>query len=88
MTKKRIAFQGEPAPIRISPAARPIRDYEPVPCPTFEDAFAAVTSGEADAWHDPDREFGRRARRRHPSPDAAIRTCTSSPSGSCRCSIS
>ncbi|WP_375462043.1 prephenate dehydratase, partial [uncultured Enterovirga sp.] len=44
----KISFQGERgANSEIAcQEARP--DYEPLPCPTFEDAFAAVTDGEAD----------------------------------------
>ena len=43
----KISFQGEPgANSHIAcDEARP--DYEPLPCPTFEDAFAAVTDGQA-----------------------------------------
>ncbi len=46
MTKK-IAYQGEPgANSHIAcKAVRP--DYEPLACPTFEDAFAAVSDGQA-----------------------------------------
>ncbi|MGA7803298.1 prephenate dehydratase domain-containing protein, partial [Bradyrhizobium sp.] len=49
MTKQlKIAFQGEPganshiAIVEAYPAA------EPLPCPTFEDALAAIASGEAE----------------------------------------
>ena len=43
----KISFQGEPgANSHIAcDEARP--DFEPLPCPTFEDAFAAVTDGDA-----------------------------------------
>ena len=36
------------APIRTSPATQAYRGYEPLPCPTFEDAFAAVRTGRAE----------------------------------------
>jgi prephenate dehydratase len=47
MTKKRISFQGEPGANSHIACREAYPDYEPLPCPTFEDAFAAVTSGEA-----------------------------------------
>src|SRR6201995_5688217 len=48
MSKLKIAFQGEPganshiAIVELSP------DAEPMPCQPFEDALAAISSGEAD----------------------------------------
>jgi prephenate dehydratase len=47
MTKKKISFQGEPGANSHLACREAYPDYEPMPCPTFEDAFAAVTSGEA-----------------------------------------
>lgn len=47
MTKKRISFQGEPGANSHLACREAYPDYEPMPCATFEDAFAAVTSGEA-----------------------------------------
>jgi prephenate dehydratase len=47
MTKKHISFQGEPGANSHLACREAYPDYEPMPCPTFEDAFAAVTSGEA-----------------------------------------
>jgi prephenate dehydratase len=47
MTKKRIAFQGEPGANSHIACREAYPDYEPMPCATFEDAFATVTSGEA-----------------------------------------
>ncbi len=47
MTKKRISFQGEPGANSHLACREAYPDYEPLPCATFEDAFAAVTSGEA-----------------------------------------
>ena len=49
MTKKlKIAFQGEPGANSHIAIAEAYPDGEPLPCPTFEDALAAITSGEAD----------------------------------------
>ena len=49
MTKKlKIAFQGEPGANSHIAIAEAYPDAEPLPCPTFEDALAAITSGEAD----------------------------------------
>jgi prephenate dehydratase len=49
MTKatKKIAFQGELGANSHIACNLAYRDYEPLPCPTFEDAFAAVRSGRA-----------------------------------------
>ena len=62
------------APTRILPAAKPFPDLEAVACPTFEDALLAVKSRRSALRHDPDRELGRRPRRRHPSPAARGRS--------------
>ena len=49
MTKTmKIAFQGEPGANSHIAIAEAYPDAEPLPCPTFEDALAAITSGEAD----------------------------------------
>src|SRR5258708_13384658 len=49
MTKpKKIAFQGEPGANSHIAIAEAHPDAEPMPCATFEDALAAITSGEAD----------------------------------------
>jgi prephenate dehydratase len=45
--RKRIAFQGEPGANSHIACKEAYRDYEPLPCPTFEDAFAAVRTGRA-----------------------------------------
>jgi prephenate dehydratase len=45
---KRIAFQGEPGANSHIAAQEVHADYEPLPCPTFEDAFAAVQDGQAE----------------------------------------
>jgi prephenate dehydratase len=44
---KKIVFQGEPGANSHLAACEVYPDYEPVPCATFEDAFAAIGSGEA-----------------------------------------
>ena len=45
---KKIAYQGEPGANSHLACRNAYAAYEPVPCPTFEDAFAAVRSGAAD----------------------------------------
>jgi len=44
---RKIVFQGERGANSHIACREAYADYEPVPCPTFEDAFAAVASGEA-----------------------------------------
>jgi prephenate dehydratase len=49
MTKTlKIAFQGEPGANSHIAIVDAYPDAEPMPCATFEDALAAITSGEAD----------------------------------------
>jgi len=48
MAKKKIIFQGEPGANSHLACRDAYPDYEPVPCPTFEDCFSAITSGEAN----------------------------------------
>ncbi|MDI4236462.1 prephenate dehydratase [Bradyrhizobium sp. Arg237L] len=49
MTKKlKIAFQGEPGANSHIAIVEAYPDAEPMPCPTFEDALSAISSGEAD----------------------------------------
>jgi len=45
--KQKIAFQGEPGAYSHLACAEVYPDMEAMPCATFEDAFAALTSGEA-----------------------------------------
>jgi prephenate dehydratase len=45
--KKRIAFQGEPGANSHIACNQAYPAHEPLPCPTFEDAFAAVRGGRA-----------------------------------------
>jgi prephenate dehydratase len=46
--RKTIVFQGEPGANSHIACNEAYPGYEPVPCPTFEDAFTAVASGDAD----------------------------------------
>jgi prephenate dehydratase len=46
--RKKIAFQGEPGANSHIACSQAYRAYEPLPCPTFEDAFAAVRGGRAE----------------------------------------
>ncbi|CAA0085793.1 P-protein [Starkeya nomas] len=47
-TRRTIVFQGEPGANSHIACREVYPDYEAVPCPTFEDAFAALQNGEAD----------------------------------------
>jgi prephenate dehydratase len=47
-TAKKIVFQGEPGANSHIACNEAYPAYEPVPCPTFEDALNAVGSGEVD----------------------------------------
>lgn len=47
MTQNLIAFQGEPGANSHIACQQTHPDWEPLPCPTFEDAFAAVSEGQA-----------------------------------------
>jgi prephenate dehydratase len=46
--RKRIAFQGEPGANSHIACRDAYKNHLPMPCPTFEDAFAAVRSGRAE----------------------------------------
>jgi prephenate dehydratase len=46
--RKKIVFQGEPGANSHIASREAYPAYDPLPCPTFEDALAAVTSGEAE----------------------------------------
>jgi prephenate dehydratase len=48
MAKKKIVFQGERGANSDLACREAYPDYEPLPSPTFEDCFSALTSGEAD----------------------------------------
>jgi prephenate dehydratase len=45
--RRKIAFQGEPGANSHIACNEAYRGYEPLPCATFEDAFAAVRTGQA-----------------------------------------
>src|SRR5471030_2116519 len=45
---KKIAFQGEPGANSHIAVVAAFPDAEPLPCATFEDALAAISSGDAD----------------------------------------
>jgi prephenate dehydratase len=47
-TTKKIVFQGEPGANSHLASREVYPEYAAVPCPTFEDAFAAISAGEAD----------------------------------------
>jgi prephenate dehydratase len=46
--RKKISFQGEPGANSHIACEEAFPNHEPLPCPTFEDAFAAVRTGRAD----------------------------------------
>ena len=48
MSKLKVAFQGEPGANSDIAARNAYPGCEPTPCPTFEDALAAVQNGKAD----------------------------------------
>lgn len=48
MTSRRIAYQGEPGANSHIVADQHYPEWEAVPCASFEDVFAAVTSGDAE----------------------------------------
>ncbi len=48
MSAKKIVFQGEPGANSHLACSEAYPDYDPLPSPTFEDAFAALSSGEAE----------------------------------------
>src|SRR5665647_438118 len=48
MTKKKIIFQGEPGANSDLACREAYPDYQPIPCPTFEDCFAALSAGDVD----------------------------------------
>ena len=48
MAKKKIIFQGEPGANSHLACREAYPDHEPVPCPTFEDCFFALSGGDVD----------------------------------------
>src|SRR5450432_4591303 len=73
-TSKRIVFQGEPGANSHLAIAEAYPDGEAVPCATFEDAFAAIGSGEADLGMIPVENSlaGRVADIHHLMPDSGL----------------
>ena len=47
LVKERITYQGEPGANSHLACLEVYSDFDPVGCPTFEDAIAAVKSGDA-----------------------------------------
>ena len=74
MTHKRIVFQGEPGANSHLAIHEAYPDCEAVPCPTFEDAFAAITAGEAELGMIPveNSVAGRVADIHHLMPDSGL----------------
>ena len=75
MTKQlKIAFQGEPGANSHIAIAEAYPDAEPIPCATFEDALAAISSGEADLGMIPieNSVAGRVADIHHLLPDSGL----------------
>ena len=73
-TDKKIVFQGEPGANSHLASREVYPDYEPVPCATFEDAFAAISSGEAELGMIPveNSVAGRVADIHHLMPDSGL----------------
>jgi prephenate dehydratase len=73
-TARRIAFQGEPGAHSHLAIAEAYPDCEAVPCATFEDAFAAITGGEAELGMIPieNSVAGRVADIHHLMPDSGL----------------
>ena len=71
---KKIVFQGEPGANSHLASRDAYPDYEPVPCATFEDAFAAINSGEAELGMIPveNSVAGRVADIHHLMPDSGL----------------
>jgi prephenate dehydratase len=72
--KKKIIFQGEPGANSDIACREAYPDHEPVPCPTFEDCFAALTSGDVDLGMIPieNSVAGRVADIHHLLPDSGL----------------
>jgi len=74
MSSKKIVFQGEPGANSHLAISEVYPDYQAVPCATFEDAFAAVTGGEAERAMIPieNSVAGRVADNHHLMPDSNL----------------
>jgi prephenate dehydratase len=73
-SKKKIVFQGEPGANSDLACRKDYPGYQPVPCPTFEDAFLAVRGGKADLAMIPveNSVAGRVADIHHLMPDSGL----------------
>ena len=71
---KRIAFQGEAGANSQMACQEALPGLEPIPCPTFEEAFAAVDEGRADLAMIPieNSVFGRIADIHHLLPESGL----------------
>src|SRR5438552_8253713 len=71
---KKVVFQGEPGANSHLAIHEVYPDSEAVPCATFEDCFAAITSGEADLGMIPieNSVAGRVADIHHLMPDSGL----------------
>ena len=71
---RKIVFQGEPGANSHLASREVFPDYEPVPCSTFEDAFSAISAGEADLGMIPieNSVAGRVADIHHLMPDSGL----------------
>src|SRR6476619_2922366 len=71
---KKIVFQGEPGANSHLASREVYPDYEAMPCATFEDAFAAISSGEAELGMIPieNSVAGRVADIHHLLPDSGL----------------
>jgi prephenate dehydratase len=71
---KKIVFQGEPGANSHLACSEAYPNYQPLPCPTFEDAFSALNSGEAELGMIPIENSlaGRVADIHHLMPTAAL----------------
>jgi prephenate dehydratase len=74
MSRKKIIFQGEPGANSHLACREAYPDYEPVPCPTFEDCFMALSAGEVDLGMIPieNSVAGRVADIHHLMPDSGL----------------
>jgi prephenate dehydratase len=74
MSSKKIIFQGEPGANSHLACREAYPDHEPVPCPTFEDCFTALSNGDVDLGMIPieNSVAGRVADIHHLMPDSGL----------------
>ncbi|HEU5017479.1 MAG TPA: prephenate dehydratase [Pseudolabrys sp.] len=74
MATKKIIFQGEPGANSHLACREAYPDYDPVPCPTFEDCFTALSTGDVDLGMIPieNSVAGRVADIHHLMPDSGL----------------